>query len=144
MGAGLAQSGAMTRWLRKLGELIMGKRKKAGPPPPPAPTPVPAPAPAPTPVPAPTPAPAPVPSSTPATLFAPSSFWYQPVTSAPLHPNSAAMRDDLVAQTKLAAPAVSKDSWCATAYVVGPDVPKVKVSITAGHYQDKGDRKSVV
>jgi hypothetical protein len=72
-------------------------------------------------------------------LFAPSSFWNVPIpASAPLHANQAAMLADFVAQTKLAAPAVSKDSWCATVYTVGPDVPKVKVAITAGHYQDKG------
>lgn len=63
-------------------------------------------------------------------IFAPTSFWYAPIpVDAPLHRNSAGFLADFLRQKKAyyGSVSIATTSWASPVYVVGTDVPTVKV-----------------
>jgi hypothetical protein len=74
-------------------------------------------------------------------VFAPESFWYTPIPSnAPLHPNSAGLAAEFVWQvnTYYGHVGVNTESYSSPVYVVGPEVPTVRVTewdcMNKGHF----------
>jgi hypothetical protein len=63
-------------------------------------------------------------------IFAPTSFWYQPIPAdAPLHANSAGFVADFLRQKKAyyGTVSINTTSWASPVYVVGTEVPPVRV-----------------
>jgi hypothetical protein len=78
-------------------------------------------------------------------IFAPTSFWYQPLPNdAPLHPNSANFVAEFLRQKKAYYGTVSINtrSYASPVYVVGPDVKPVKV--TEWDCQKKGFKDKIL
>lgn len=71
------------------------------------------------------------PPALPEQVFAPTSFWYTPIpTNAPLHTNSAAFVAEFLRQKKAyyGTVSINTDSYASPVFVVGPDVPPVRVT----------------
>ena len=67
----------------------------------------------------------------PGRVFAPDSFWYTPVPAdAPLHTNSAAFVAEFLRQKKsyYGTVSINTTAYASPVYVVGPDVPTVRVT----------------
>jgi hypothetical protein len=64
-------------------------------------------------------------------IFASTSFWYQPIPAdAPLHANSAGFVADFLRQkrTYYGTVSINTKSWASPVYVVGTDVPPVRIA----------------